>query len=318
MLRLIRKLTRRLSVLAHFGSRPGLRRRLALLEARTQYLEYQLSSTSSLARRACDLAARDTAAITATKESFSFQWDRLPDSADLLANPSFARAVPQRICQYTGLSPNWFAGKSAADVGCGNGRFSYGLCVLGATVLSIDQSRQGLDATRSACGCFAGHRTLEADILRGTPVPDVFDLVWCYGVLHHTGDTHRAFQNLVPMVAPGGYLFLMIYGEPRFGELGDYLELNLYEYWRRTTSHMSHEEKLAALRKGMNDDRFPQSRDADREKFIHGYFDAISPAINDLHPYEEIVDWLNGAGFVEIRRTVEARNHHIVARKAPR
>ena len=52
------------------------------------------------------------------------------------------------------------------------------------------------------------------------------------------------------------------------------------------------------------------------DEYVHGYFDAIAPPINDLHTFEEIEGWLIEAGFVDIKRTVPSRNIHVIGRKA--
>ena len=48
---------------------------------------------------------------------------------------------------------------------------------------------------------------------------------------------------------------------------------------------------------------------------MHGYFDAISPPINDLHTFEELEGWLLDSGFHNIKRTVDARNIHVIAQR---
>ena len=40
-----------------------------------------------------------------------------------------------------------------------------------------------------------------------------FDVVYSWGVLHHTGDMWRALENVAPLVKPGGHLFLSIYND---------------------------------------------------------------------------------------------------------
>lgn len=50
--------------------------------------------------------------------------------------------------------------------------------------------------------------------------------------------------------------------------------------------------------------------------YVHGYFDAISPEINDLYRWDEIIGWLKSAGFEDIKRTLSDHpNHHVIARK---
>jgi len=205
-----------------------------------------------------------------------------------------------------------FKGKKVADVGCGQGRYSWALCTLGAEVLSIDQSEHGIRRASEACKDFPSHRTLKADLLKPIPTEETFDLVWCFGVLHHTGNTYGAFKNIIPLVKPGGRLFLMIYGEPRMDEKNDYRAVNEYEYWRRKTKNMTFDEKLEAIKKGMERKEFAVCG----EEHIHGYFDAISPTINDLYRWEEIEGWLIEENFHNIKRTVDNRNHHIIAIKS--
>ncbi len=47
----------------------------------------------------------------------------------------------------------------------------------------------------------------------------------------------------------------------------------------------------------------------------HGFFDAVSPRINDLLTFREIEELLLNLGFKNIRKTIKNRNHHIIAEK---
>jgi hypothetical protein len=103
----------------------------------------------------------------------------------------------------------------------------------------------------------------------------------------------------------------MLYGEPRPEEIGDFRAVNEYEYWRRRTRHMTLDERLDEIIRGMAEGLFAASG----EEYVEGYFDAISPAINDLYSWEEIEGWLLLEGFGDIRRTVDNRNHHVISRR---
>jgi SAM-dependent methyltransferase len=288
--------------------------RVGHLETVVDYLEYENWRIASLLRYAAGPVVGRLPLAQQTCDSFDFQWEKLPKGRWNLENDTFRKEAPGYVCQFTSLTADWFRGKKVADVGCGAGRYSWALCKLGAEVLSIDQSRHGLERTRAACKQFPGHRILQADLLDFSEIDETFDLVWCYGVLHHTGNTYKAFKRVVPLVESGGYLFLMLYGVPRKGITNDYVALNEYEYWRWKTHNMSFTEKLETVKRAMRERKFAVYG----EEYIEGYYDAISPEINDLYTWEEIERWLVLEHFKDIKRTVDTRNHHVVARKSKR
>jgi SAM-dependent methyltransferase len=296
------------------ASRPlngDLRKRVEFLEVANTYLSYEVSRLSALLRYVSAPLIHELPFARQTRESFDFQWEKLPKGRWNLENEKFREEAPGYVCQFTGLPAQWFKRKKVIDVGCGAGRYSWALCRLGAEVLSIDQSEYGLQRTMEACKDFPGHRTMRANLMENLNIAETFDLVWCFGVLHHTGDTYGAFKKIVPLVKPGGYLFLMLYGEPRCGMIGDYMAVNEYEHWRRKTRNMTFDEKLRAVKKGMEKRELSASGD----EYIEGYFDAISPTINDLYSWEEIENWLLLENFVDVKRTVDNRNHHVIVRK---
>jgi len=63
------------------------------------------------------------------------------------------------------------------------------------------------------------------------------------------------------------------------------------------------------------DERVTYIRNRFGEENLNGWFDALSPQINDLYRFDEIVGWLTEWGFEDITRTLESRNHHFVARR---
>jgi SAM-dependent methyltransferase len=239
-----------------------------------------------------------------TYDSFDTQWDLLPSGEQLLGSVTFDREGVQLLEKYTGMPATWFRNKAILDVGAGNGRWSYTLAKLGATVTAVDQSAAGLDAVQRQCAAFAGFTTLRHDILE--PLPDrVYDAVWSFGVAHHTGDTRRALKNMCHAVKPGGYLFAMIYGEPRPGRPGEYMEINEYVKHRRAIAGMTTLQKIDYLRA-----RFP-------EGLVNGAFDAFNPKINDLHRFDELREWLLMWGFTDIERPFDNRNIFIKAIRKP-
>jgi len=110
-------------------------------------------------------------------------------------------------------------GGNFLDVGCGSGLFSLAARRLGARVHSFDYDPQSV-----ACACELRRRFLFDDaawkIEEGSVlVPDylkslgTFDIVYSWGVLHHTGAMWKALGNVVPLVAEGGRLLIAIYND---------------------------------------------------------------------------------------------------------
>src|SRR5207248_6099502 len=83
-------------------------------------------------------------------------------------------------------------------------------------IFSIDVSPVAVERTAQVASEFGDRvQAMRKNLLENLDLGAEFDLVWCFGVLHHTGNTYNAFRNVAKCVKPGGYLFLMIYAEPQ-------------------------------------------------------------------------------------------------------
>lgn len=92
-----------------------------------------------------------------------------------------------------------------------------------ATVLGIDLSARALEiARRMAQDLRVTNLSLrQADLLRLSEREGPFDLIECYGVLHHTANPLRGLRALARVLAPGGLLSLMVYSQRVRAEIGD-------------------------------------------------------------------------------------------------
>ena len=110
-------------------------------------------------------------------------------------------------------------GKSFVDIGSGSGLFSLAARRLGARVHSFD-----FDPNSVACTAELKSRYFRSDnmwhVEEGSALDanymsslGTFDVVYSWGVLHHTGRMWEALENSQKLVADGGKLFIAIYND---------------------------------------------------------------------------------------------------------
>lgn len=108
------------------------------------------------------------------------------------------------------------------DIGSGSGVHSLAALRLGAkTVRCIDYDDASVATTRAVLAQYAGESDWDAkqgDILveraetgPGPASAELFDTVYSWGVLHHTGDMWRAIDNAATFVRPGGRFVVALY-----------------------------------------------------------------------------------------------------------
>ena len=105
-----------------------------------------------------------------------------------------------------GQPPDWFEGRRVLDAGCGAGTLSYAISTLGCEVVGIDVSSSVVAARER----FPVIEFIQADI-SDPPDLGLFDVIYSGSVLHHLPDPHAAFGKLVPLLAPGGFIYVWLY-----------------------------------------------------------------------------------------------------------
>jgi 2-polyprenyl-6-hydroxyphenyl methylase/3-demethylubiquinone-9 3-methyltransferase len=108
-------------------------------------------------------------------------------------------------------------GKTFLDVGCGSGLFAIAACEIGAKkVVGIDVDPMSIEtSTINADKWIPGKAVsfLPISVLDGDAMNKLgkFDLVYSWGVLHHTGNMYRAITIAADRVKPRGKFMISIY-----------------------------------------------------------------------------------------------------------
>jgi 2-polyprenyl-6-hydroxyphenyl methylase/3-demethylubiquinone-9 3-methyltransferase len=118
------------------------------------------------------------------------------------------------------LGSETLEGRTFLDVGCGSGLFSLAACLLGATrVVSFDYDPNSVETSRSLRARFEIPEE-RWSIQRGSVLDPAFlatlepaDVLYSWGVLHHTGAMWEAIDAAAGRVKPGGLFALSIYNK---------------------------------------------------------------------------------------------------------
>jgi 2-polyprenyl-3-methyl-5-hydroxy-6-metoxy-1,4-benzoquinol methylase len=107
--------------------------------------------------------------------------------------------------------------KSFIDIGCGSGIFSLAAHRLGADrVVSVDIDDESLGCVRMLHESESKPKKWQIKKGSALNLPFIqklgrFDIVYSWGVLHHTGDMYTAIKNVTDLVNSEGQLYIAVY-----------------------------------------------------------------------------------------------------------
>ncbi|MCK5708668.1 MAG: methyltransferase domain-containing protein [Candidatus Aureabacteria bacterium] len=142
---------------------------------------------------------------------FGKNWKRFISEID---EERIDRAV---VSLKNGLNVDALERKTFLDIGCGSGLFSLAAKRMKAFVHSFDYDRDSVYCARELKKRFysdnKGWIIEQGSILDKNYLKKLgqFDIIYSWGVLHHTGKMWEALGNVVPLLKPQGKLFIAIY-----------------------------------------------------------------------------------------------------------
>jgi 2-polyprenyl-3-methyl-5-hydroxy-6-metoxy-1,4-benzoquinol methylase len=107
-------------------------------------------------------------------------------------------------------------GKRVLEVGCGIGTDSINFARAGAELTAVDLSGESLRVARQRASVMGVEDRIEfvqanAEELTSAVSGTQYDLIYSFGVIHHTPRPERALAEMRKLAAPGGTLKLMVY-----------------------------------------------------------------------------------------------------------
>jgi 2-polyprenyl-3-methyl-5-hydroxy-6-metoxy-1,4-benzoquinol methylase len=206
-------------------------------------------------------------------------------------------------------------GKTFLDIGSGSGLFSLAARRLGASVTSFDFDPDSVACARRLKEQFLadddGWKAMLGSVLDSGFMASLpqYDVVYSWGVLHHTGKMRKAIEMAMDRVSPGGLLFVALYRktwlcplwrvEKRFYVASPaWIQGALRATYQATVGlayRLTHRGEV--LRRGMDYER-------DVDDWLGGYpYDSITP--------RELKAIVTARGFTLARQVIKSEGMHL-------
>lgn len=181
----------------------------------------------------------------------------LGDSDDLDAHARARYQLEPYIHEFAGFAQS--RGQRVLEIGVGMGADYLEWLKAGAKATGIDLSSASVERAKRRCEMAGYTPDLRVSDAEHLPFPDdIFDIVYSYGVMHHSPDTPQCIREAYRVLKPGGALRVMIYHHPsltglmlwlRYGLLrGKSLRQSVYDHLESPgTKTYTHEEARAML-----------------------------------------------------------------------
>jgi SAM-dependent methyltransferase len=252
-------------------------------------------------------------------EDFGFQWN-LHDQTQV-DSANGLTISGERFFNETRW-PREMKGALILEAGCGSGRFTEHAITTGAMVISFDYSR-AVEANYRNNGKADNLLIVQADIFQPPFEAELFDRVFCIGVLQHTPAPQKAFQSLVRLLKRGGNIVIDNYellpgwkkwfetkywARPLTSKLPTQTLYKLCRIWvsltwpictlsymltgRRTLSWFL----LTADYRGV----YPLSKEQHKEWALLDTFDMLAPEYDFPETPDGIRSWFDEAGLVDV------------------
>ncbi len=151
--------------------------------------------------------------LTGSRFSFGDNWKEFL----LSINDERIKEAERDLKEMLGLES--LDGLGFLDIGSGSGLHSLAANRLGARVFSFDYDPSSVWCTQflrdNHHSCDKEWSVERGSILDENYVAKLgqFDIVYSWGVLHHTGNMWEAIEFVTRLVKPGGYIFIALYND---------------------------------------------------------------------------------------------------------
>ncbi len=235
------------------------------------------------------------------QDAWRWQWANMEDREEWLWNDWI---FPNRIKHFTG--------QTVLDCGCGGGQHISFVAPYAAHVMGVDLNAVSVAKTRTAP--FSNVSLIDAD-LAIMNLEQLFDVVYCIGVIHHTDDPDATFKNLLHHCKAGGRMIVWCYSHE-----GNFLNRTLVEGAKKLFIHTLPRRSvwwlgqiitmlvylpvytvyLLPLRFLPYFEYFKNWRKLSFERNFINVFDKLNAPQTDFISHERVANWFNSDTFTDV------------------
>ena len=205
----------------------------------------------------------------------------------------------QGVIQHlTELFPEGVKGKKVLDAGSGSGMVSIAFAVMGASVTGVDITSKCIENGRKRAKAFGVECRFVQSDLTMLDLHEDFDIIYSWGVLHHTADAKASFFRLVEHLRPGGEIIIAVYLRTAFSSFWNFSRV-FYQSspgfaktaFRRSASVLLN--GYDAVRKALMKKERYMLRGTSNEELVNDWFGVPH---RTFHTYTEVYEWFREKG----------------------
>ncbi len=176
-------------------------------------------------------------------------------------------------------------GKKVLEIGCGIGTDTINFARNGAEVTAVDLSAQSLQVARRRAEVFGLSDRVRffhgsAEDLASVVPPEAYDLIYTFGVIHHTPHPERVVEQMRGFAQPGTTVKIMVYNKLSWKVFWILMSYGKGQFWRLNELIAEHSEAQTGCPV-----TYSYSRAEGRALIEHSGFHMTDTFVDHIFPY---------------------------------